>query len=72
MGFHGIGILYLSVKIDGLTTLRFPTSSVLLVFVWVLHVVLFRVNLKYFDLLLKVFAAFQKSFFFALVVPSLV
>ena len=45
MGFHGVDLLRLFVKLDGLTTLGFSTGVGFLVFMWPMHGLFFRVNL---------------------------
>ena len=63
MGFHGVDLLRLSVKLCVLATLGFSSRASFFVFVWPLHSVLVRVILRYFTLLWGVSGSMQQSCF---------
>ena len=64
MGYHGVKLLLLAVKLDGITTIFVADRVGLLVFEWPLLSVLFVLFLKYFALCRIVPGAMHQAFFF--------
>ena len=46
MGLHGVNLLRLDIELDGLNTIFVAAGAGFLVFLWLLHGVLFRLLLK--------------------------